>query len=747
MSGLILILMPGQGNSRRRRVRIQYQFDTMDCAAACLSMIAGYFDCHVQRTKLSEMCKGTRNGVSCPTMKRVHGNVGIEGSAVRIPVEKIPEAVIPAILYWNGRHFVVLYGIVRKGRQKKMYYKVADPAFGYATFSSKEMAEHWYLNGENAGRLMFFRLSDSNTPALVRPDSNSDSGLRLLWKYFHRYKAALAKIGLCVLFVSILQLLIPFTTQAIVDIGIEQKDMRVIYIILLAQMMIIIGRAAGDFIRRWILLRISVLINLSLVSDFFSKLVKLPMRFFDSKKDGDLLQRINDHGTIESFITSKSLETVFSFFSLLIFSGVLFYYSPRIFLIFTAGSLLYGAWIILFLHKRKLLNYKFFNKRAKNQGDIYQMITGMEEMKLYSCVERKLAEWEAVQMDLMDLNMQSLKLEQRSEAGNLLINEGKNMLITAFAAASVIQGDITLGSMLSVQYIIGQLSFPVEQAANFIFNLQDVKISLDRINDVYSREEEITQHHTVPSSLPNGDIRIDGVCFSYEDSSRDPVINHLTLSIEREKTTAIVGTSGSGKTTLIKLLLKYYEPDSGTITIGDTDYLIFNPEWWREQCSVVMQDGFIFSDTIARNIAPSGEIDREKLIYSAQVANIHDTVMSLPLKYDTFIGMDGQGLSMGQRQRLLIARAVYKNAPLVFFDEATNSLDSGNEKSIVDNLSSFFKDKTVVIVAHRLSAVKNADKIVVMENGAIIESGTHSELIKKSGRYFSLIKNQLELGM
>lgn len=718
----------------------------MDCAAACLSMIAEYFDRHVQRTKLSEMCKGTRNGVSFLTMKRVLGSLGIEATAVRISLEEITEAALPAILYWNSRHFVVLYGIVRKGRKKKVYYKIADPAFGYVTFSSKEMAEHWYLNDENAGRLMFFKPHDCNTSAILSPNSNSGSGLRLLWKYFHRYKTSLAKIGLCVLFVSILQLLIPFTTQAIVDIGIEQKDMRIIYIILLAQMMIVVGRAAGDFIRRWILLRISVQINLSLVSDFFCKLVKLPMRFFDSKKDGDLLQRINDHGTIESFITSKSLETIFSFFSLLIFSGVLFHYSPKIFLIFTAGSLLYGVWIILFLHKRKLLNYKFFNKRAKNQGDIYQMITGMEEMKLYACVERKLAEWESVQMDLMDLNMQSLKLEQRSEAGNLLINEGKNMLITVFAAASVIQGDITLGSMLSIQYIIGQLSFPVEQAANFIFNLQDVKISLDRINDVYSREEEITQHHTVPSSLPNGDIRIDGVCFSYEDSSREPVINHLTLSIERKKTTAIVGTSGSGKTTLIKLLLKYYEPDSGTITVGDTDYLTFNPEWWREQCSVVMQDGFIFSDTIARNIVPSGEIDREKLVYSAKVANIHDTVMSLPLKYETFIGMDGQGLSMGQRQRLLIARAVYKNAPLVFFDEATNSLDSGNEKAIVNNLYSFFKEKTVVIVAHRLSTVRNADNIVVLDHGRIVEQGTHHNLVSLRGKYFTLIKNQLELG-
>jgi ATP-binding cassette subfamily B protein len=513
--------------------------------------------------------------------------------------------------------------------------------------------------------------------------------------------------------------------------------------------MLLAGRTSIDFIRRRILLHISTRINISLISDFFIKLMKLPMSFFDTKLLGDLLQRIEDHSRIERFLTAQTLNLLFSLFNFIVFGIVLFIYSVPIFAVFIAGSILYGIWILFFLKKRRILDYKYFEQQALNRSKVYQLINGMQEIKLQGCEQRKRWEWEDVQADLFDVNLQSLSLQQTQEAGSIAINEVKNILITVLAATAVIHGNLTLGMMLSIQYIIGQLNSPVEQIMNFIYQWQDVDISLERMNEIHERKNEENENKIIASFPEKSDknITIRDLMFQYEGPYSKKVLNHITLDIPEGKVTAIVGASGSGKTTLIKLLLGHYSPVEGTITIGKQALEEINLTWWRNQCGAVMQDGFIFSESIARNIAVSEEeIDTERLSRAAKIANIDDFITHLPLSYNTVVGQEGQGVSQGQRQRLLIARAVYKNPQFIFLDEATNALDANNEKIILENLNEFYKGKTVIVVAHRLSTVKNADQIVVLDNGEIVEQGNHETLTSKKGKYYELVKNQLELG-
>ncbi len=547
---------------------------------------------------------------------------------------------------------------------------------------------------------------------------------------------------------SLLQLIFPFLTQAVVDKGIAGKNLNLIYLILIGQLVLVLSRASVDFIRRWILLHISTRVNISLLSDFLIKLMRLPMAFFDTKQTGDLLQRINDHERVERFLTAQTLTILFSAFSFVIFGGVLLYYNLIIFLIFLFGSLLYAGWVTLFLKKRRLLDYEYFEQHSRNQSKTMQMVNGMQEIKLQRCERRRRWEWEDIQADLFHTNIAGMKLQQSQEAGSILINEIKNIVITILAATSVISGDLTLGMMLAIQYIIGQLNAPVEQFVQFVYGWQDVQISLERMSEIRLREEEETKERNI-YAFPNDqrDIVIRQVTFQYEGIHSPKVLNEIDLTIPKGKITAIVGTSGSGKTTLIKLLLGYYKPVEGTINIGGNDLQQFSLRWWRDRCGAVMQDGYIFSESIARNIAvDDADIDKEKLLLAARIANIEEFIERLPLKYNTIIGQDGQGVSQGQRQRILIARAVYKNPEYIFLDEATNSLDANNERVIVENLSDFYRGKTVIVVAHRLSTVRHADQIVVLDQGHIAETGTHESLIRHKGAYYNLVHNQLELG-
>ena len=572
---------------------------------------------------------------------------------------------------------------------------------------------------------------------------------KFLFGYIKQYRRYFAQIILGLLLGSVLQLVLPFLTQSIVDVGIRNNDIGFIWLVLIGQLMLTFSRTAVDFIRRWLLLHISMRINISLVSDFFLKLLRLPMSFFDTKLMGDLLQRMNDHSRVNSFLTSQTLSVMFSLISFVVFGAVLFIYNSFIFLVFLAGSIIYGIWIALFMRRRKVLDYELFEQQAINSNKTYQFITSMQEIKLQDCEQRRRWEWEDVQADLFNVQMKSLKLTQTQEAGSIFINELKNIIITVLSATAVIHGDLTLGMMLTVQYIIGQLNSPVEQLMAFFYSLQDVKISLERINEIHLQNNEEDRGRDQKTEFDNGGkaISLRNVVFKYDPHSLRTTIDGVNIEIPEGKVTAIVGASGSGKTTLIKLMLGYYPVMDGHIYIGYSPLSKYSLKWWRRQCGVVMQDGVIFSESIARNIAvDDGEIDKERLMKAAEIANVKDFVMALPLRSDTIIGRDGVGLSQGQRQRILIARAVYKNPDFIFLDEATNSLDASNERAIVENLGRFYKGKTVVVVAHRLSTVRNADQIVVLDGGKVVETGTHESLTAKRGAYYNLVKNQLELG-
>ena len=726
------------------------QPDAMDCGPACLTMIAAHYGRHYTLDHLREQCFIGREGVSLLGISKAAEQIGFRTVGGRLTFDKLAEkALLPCVVHWNQEHFVVVYAIRKK--KKEYTVSVADPGKGLDTYSREAFCRHWIstcTGGEEKGialllepTQLFYEQEGDRFP--------SENRIRFLWKYLIKYKRFFGQLILGLFIGSLLQLIFPFLTQAIVDTGIQGKDIGFIWLVLIAQMVLLFSRTAIDFIRRKILLHISTRINVSLISDFFIKLMKLPMKFFDTKLTGDLLQRIEDHRRIENFLTNQTISIVFSVFTFMIFSIVLFVYHLPIFTVFIAGSILYGLWIRIFLKKRRLLDYKMFEQQGMNRNVVYQLITGMQEIKLQGCEQRKRWEWEDVQADLFDVNMQSLNLRQNQEAGGIFINELKNILVTVLAATAVINGSLTLGMMLSIQYIIGQLNSPVEQLMSFIYQWQDVSISLDRMNEIHTQQNDEGMGRSI-AALPRDvetDIHIRNVCFRYDGARPDYVLEGIDLHIPQGKVTAIVGASGSGKTTLIKLLLGYYMPNEGELLVGGENLSQFNPAWWRTQCGAVMQEGYLFSDTIARNIAVSDdEIDTDRLRHAAQTAHIAEYIEGLPLGYNTKIGQDGQGVSQGQRQRILIARVVYKNPPFVFLDEATNALDANNERAIVENLSEFYKGKTVVVVAHRLSTVKHADRIVVLEGGRIAETGTHAELTTRKGRYYELVRNQLELG-
>lgn len=721
----------------------------MDCGPACLCMIANHYGKKCTLNELRQNSFIGKDGVSLLGISRAAEKIGLRTIGGRLTFDKLTEkALLPCIAHWKQNHFVVVYDI-KKSRKGKVTILVADPGKGLLKYSKEDFCSNWIstqTNNEEKGIVLL--LEPTNLFYDQQGDYvPSENRFKFLGSYLVKYKRFFGQLILGLLIGSILQLVFPFLTQAIVDTGINGKDIGFIWLILIAQLMLIISRTAIDFIRRKILLHISTRINVSLISDFFIKLMKLPMKFFDTKLTGDLLQRIEDHRRIENFLTAQTLGMLFSVFSFIVFGIVLYIYSLTIFLIFIIGSIIYGFWIVVFLKKRRTLDYKFFEQQGVNRNVVYQLINGMQEIKLQGCEQRKRWEWEDVQAELFDVNTQTLNLKQNQEAGSILINEIKNTLITVVAAASVINGDLTLGMMLAIQYIIGQLNSPVEQILGFIYQWQDVSISLDRMNEIHTEQNEEDDNREIVQLPHQSDIHIENLCFKYDGARADYVLNNINLRIPQGKVTAIVGASGSGKTTLIKLLLGYYSLNEGKIEVGNVNIDQFNLAWWRTMCGTVMQEGYLFSDTVARNIAISEEeVDLERLRYAARTANISDYIEALPLGYNTLIGQDGQGVSQGQRQRILIARVVYKNPQFVFFDEATNALDANNEKAIVENLQDFYRGKTVVVVAHRLSTVKNADQIVVLDGGTIVEIGSHEELTIKRGEYYELVKNQLELG-
>ena len=721
------------------------QLDAMDCGATCLRMIAKHFGKIYTLQGLREKCFNTREGVSLLGISDAAEKLGFKTIGVKASFEKlVKEVPLPCIVHWNQNHFVVVYKI------KNNIVYVADPAGSLIKYTKEEFCKCWLSTkdeGEDKGVALLFE----PTPDFYNIDDESKidkSKFSFILQYLRPHKKFLVQLAIGFLIGSMLQLVFPFLTQSIVDYGISNQNLSFVYLVLVAQLVLFFSQTMVDFIRSWLLLHISTRINISIISDFLIKLMKLPIGFFDTKMIGDLMQRIGDHTRIEQFLTSSTLNILFSFVNLIIFSIILAIYNVYIFAIFLFASVIYVAFILLFLKKRRELDFKNFALMSSNQSNLYQLITGMQEIKLNNCEKQKRWEWESIQAKLFKISVKGLALSQYQQGGAVAINQVKNILISFLSAKAVIEGQMTLGMMMSVQYIIGQLNSPIEQLISFVQSAQNAKISLERLGEIHNKEDEEKGDETKITMFPEDkSISINELSFQYEGPHSEMVLNNINLKIPEGKITAIVGTSGSGKTTLVKLMLGFYPPTKGDLNIGEVGLPNYSQRMWRAKCGAVMQDGFIFSDTIAKNIAISDEvIDKQKLLNAVKVANIQEFVEGLPLGYNTKIGQEGTGVSQGQKQRMLIARAVYKNPEYIFFDEATNALDANNELVIMKNLDEFFKGRTVVVVAHRLSTVKNADQIVVLEKGKIVETGSHEELTNIRGAYYNLVKNQLELG-
>ena len=735
------------------------QPDAKDCGPTCLKIIAKHYGQTIPIQKLRNLSETTREGSNLQTLSDAAEKIGFRTLGVKLCAAKLIEAPLPCVLHWNNNHYVVLYespltpkrGVFNKLFKQNNKYLVSDPAIGLIEYTQEEFIKFWIGNNATETTEEGIALLLEPTPKFYQSEFEEVNkkvfGFGLLFKYILPYKSFIIQLFIGLLAGSLLQLIFPFLTQSVVDVGIQNQNIHFVYLILLAQLFLFIGKTGLEVIRSWTLLHLSARINISLISDFFIKLMNLPISFFDVRMTGDIMQRINDHHRIERILTTSSLDVLFSLINMVIMGGVLAFYNLKIFAVFFVGSFLYFLWVTLFLKRRTKLDYKRFSEVSQEQSKVIELINGMQEIKLHNAEKQKRWGWEYIQARLFKVSIKGLLLEQTQNIGSNFINELKNIIIIFLSAKLVIDGQITLGMMMAISSIVGNLNGPIIQLINFIREAQDAKISLARLSEIHDKEDEVQNDEEKSHDIPeNADIILKELSFRYVGSDVN-VLDNLNLIIKANKITAIVGTSGSGKTTLMKLLLKFYEPNTGTISINKTELSKISQKPWRYHVGSVMQEGYIFNDSIANNIAIGVDIiDKERLLYAADVANIKDFIEDYPLGFNTKIGMEGIGMSTGQKQRLLIARAVYKNPEMLFFDEATSALDANNEKEIMQKLDVFFKNKTVVVIAHRLSTVMNADQIVVLEKGKIIEIGNHQELVAKKGSYFKLVRNQLQLG-
>lgn len=730
------------------------QHDQMDCGPACLAMVSSHYGKNFGLPYLRDKSFITREGVSLLGISEASEKIGFKTIAAKLKPENFNKELLPCILHWNQNHFVVLYKIGKRFPFLpfgEVRWGIADPGYGFISLSEEKFKKSWLSDGEKGVALF---LEPTEEFYKQTPPEEEKLSVKYLLGYLKPYKSQMFQLFLLLLLGTLTTLVFPILTQKLIDDGVSRKNLSVITYILLAQLAFFFGNIIFGIFRNWIMLVMGTKINIQIISDFLRKLLKLPIKFFDTKMMGDFNQRIQDHERIENFLTSQSLLTLFSIITFSVFFGVLWYYDFRILAVYIVLTVVSVVWSLYWMKKRKILDYFRFQERSANQESIYEIINGVSEMKLNQFEDFKRRQWEKIQHKLFKINIRILKLDQVQLSGFEFINQLKNILVTFLAASFVVKGHMTLGALLSVSYIIGQMNAPVSQLISFFRSLQDAKLSLSRLNEVQTHPEEEQQNqvslfsskYTEQNGIEKG-IYFKDVSFQYEGPQSPYVLKDINLFIPEGKVTAIVGASGSGKTTLMKMLLKFYEPVSGEINFNHLNINDVSPLDLRKNCGVVMQDGFIFSDTIERNIATNDEdIDNEKLEKALQTANIKSFVEELPLGLNTKIGASGNGISGGQKQRILIARAVYKNPHFIFFDEATSALDAENEKIIHDNLQSFFKGKTVIIVAHRLSTVKNADQIIVLKNGEITEQGNHQSLVKRKADYYNLVKNQLELG-
>ena len=730
------------------------QLDAMDCGPSCLRMIAKYFGRSYSLQQLRSLSHATREGVSMLSLSDAAEKLGFRTRGVRLTWEQLRDEVqLPTIIHWNQNHFVVVTAITRKRSFSLLngnsaieeIVHIADPAHGLLEYKRSEFLKYWTTQGKEGVALLI-----EPTAEFYNEDPEDQTTMRFsyLLNYLRPYRKFIIQLLLGMLTGSFVSMLFPFLTQSIVDYGIGNSDLNFIWMVLIAQLVLTFGQTANELIRNWIMLHVTTRVSISLISDFLIKLMRLPISYFDSRMIGDIMQRMGDHSRIQTFLTTSLVNILFASITLVIYTIIMASYQPAILVVFFVGSILYIGWVLLFLNKRRTLDYKRFQQASANQSNIVQLITGMQDIKLNNCEKQKRWEWERIQARLYKVNIKGLLLNQNQLIGGTFINQIKDIIISFMTARAVVTGGMTLGMMMAVQYIIGQLNAPIQLFIGFIQSAQDAKISLERLGEINEKEDEEKPEDMKIYEIPSGkDIVLKNITFQYEGSSSPKVLKEISLEIPANKITAIVGSSGSGKSTLVKLILGFYKPVEGDITLGGVSLSRFNQQQWRKKCGAVLQEGFIFSDSIAGNIGIGDEIpDPLKIENAVKAANIQSFIEALPLGYATRIGSEGHGLSTGQKQRILIARSVYKDPEYIFFDEATNALDAKNELVIMENLNQFFKNRTVIVVAHRLSTVKNADQIVVLEDGEIVEKGTHTELAEKKGVYYNLVKDQLELG-
>lgn len=725
------------------------QHNVSDCGPTSLRMIAKFYGLNYSAEMLRRHCYISRRGVNMQGINEGAQYIGFDTVGVKITFgQLVEEGVFPCILYWNQNHFVVCYGI-EKGKNDKYKIHISDPASHRLTYTRKEFERCWIgPNADNNSNGVALMLEPGDDFGKVEDEYRKNSRSMLSFAhYFTPYRSMIGQLLLAMLVGSLIQMVLPFLSQAMVDQGINGQNLNIITLILLAQLGFFIATLSIDYIRSWIMLHMNSRIDIQLIADFLIKLTAMPLQFFDSRMTGDILQRIGDHGRIKNFLLSNSMRIVFSLINFVVFLAILAYYNVLVMTIFIIGNALYVVWISFFMRYRRELDIKRFNQSAQEQSKMIQLVQGMQDIKLNNCERQKRWEWERIQVKLFQIGLKGLRIGQIQQSGSVFFTQTTHILIYYIAAKSVVEGAMTLGMMMSLTYIIGQVSAPIGEFIGFAQSFQDAKISLERLNEIHSQNDEETNIDKKLTTLPaERGIEIKDLSFSYNGSENELALKDVSLSIPSHKVTAIVGESGCGKTTLIKLLQGFYEPTHGCIRVGGINLSEINPHVWRAATGSVMQDSFIFSDTIANNIAVnSDETDKEQMMNAAHMARIDDFVESLPLGYDTIIGMEGKGVSQGQRQRILIARAIYKNPEYIFLDEATNSLDATNEARIMDNLRQFYKGRTVVVSAHRLSTVCDADQIIVMDDGKIVEQGNHETLVKTHGKYYELVKHQINM--
>lgn len=722
------------------------QLDSSDCGAACLRMILKYYGKHFTSETIRAKAFTSREGTSFLGLKQAAESFGMEAYALQLDWEAFCKLIkTPCIIHWNQNHFIVVYKVKHNRFTNNTTIYVANPGKGILPLSKEEFLAGWLHETENKG----FVLVMEPTEAFYQLKEEKESSLtfRYLLRYIRPFRTPIIQFFLAMLLGSLISLAFPFLTQAMVDQGIKEQNLNLILLLLIAQLLLTLGQLGNDMIRSWLMLHVTMRVNISFISDFLYKLMRLPISFFDVKRVGDIMQRISDNSRIQSFLTHSLISIVIAAITFIVYSFVMAGYNLNLLIIFFIGSILYIGWTFLFLKKRKKLDYARFEKSANNQSKMVQLITGMQEIKLNSCERPKLWEWERIQTDIYRVTVRSTVLEQVQSIGGTCIDQIKNIIISYWAARMVVEGEMTLGMMMAMQYVIGQLNAPIGQFMGFVQSAQDASISMERMGEIYNMEEEepeeISRIHIIPS---NGRIEFKNVDFHYEGPASPKVLNQLNFTVLPGKVNAIVGVSGSGKTTIMKLLLGYYHPSCGQISLNGKDLWDYSSRAWRGACGTVMQEGFIFSDTIERNICmQEGDVDKDRLKYALHVANIESYIDSLPLGLNTQIGMEGNGMSSGQKQRILIARAVYKNPDYILLDEATNSLDSNNEQLILERMQTFYQNKTVVVIAHRLSTIRHADNIIVLNNGQVAESGKHEELLACKGLYYELINKQLDV--